>query len=105
MRYELERVAIRRPGICEGISSFRVVLHGYGGDGTDLNAGHTLHTGNLGCILLAKKTDRRVKAPFGESQKRPIMHCSTNMNAFATHDTTIGMVVQERVLISAFSLF
>ena len=33
------------------------------------------------------------------------MHCLTNINAFATHDTAIGMVVQKRVLIIAFCLF
>ena len=66
-----------------------LVLHDYGSHRTGLNADHTLRTGNLGCILFAKKTDRRVKATFGERQKRPLMYCVTNMNAPAAHDTAI----------------
>jgi hypothetical protein len=52
-------------------------------------------TGGIGRISAGKKTDRRVKAPFGKSQWVVAIFLPTNVDALATKHTTERIIGEE----------
>ena len=88
-----------------GFNPGRLIFQGNRSYGADFHAGQALFAQNGVRSLWTIKTDECFKSPIGKIHEGGAVGITADLNAFATQDTPVRMVVQGRMIIDRFLTF